>query len=166
MRAGLDTSALNWLADNAWALDPILAARGAGLLEVIVTPEAADEIRRTPDPGRNKLLEDALSRFFPLTPTHVPRLGSMRLGRARLPTQVDETRLDAIGFLRDRTDRDLATNAAGYGCDVFVTRDGEMVRQKKERLEAELGNTRVVSPEQFLGEVRGLLEGSGGAEIT
>jgi len=162
MRVCLDTSALNWMADTVGTLDQLLIARDAGQVEVLVLPEAADEIRRTPDPARRAQLEAVLSCFFPLVPTRVPRLGTMRLGLARLPTKEDEARLAAVGFLRDGQDRNLVTNAAGYRCDVFVTNDGEMAQRKLERLEAQLGGTRVLRPEQFFAELQEGQDASGG----
>ena len=153
MRVCLDTSALNWMADNSGTLEQLLMAMDRGSVSVLVHPETADEIRRTPDPDRRSKLESVLSHFVPLGPTRVPRLGTMRLGLARLPTAQDEARLEVVNFLRDGSDRTLVTNAAGDRCDAFVTHDGEMAKRNLGRLEAELGGTRVLRPEQFFAEL-------------
>ena len=144
------------MADNPGSADQLIEARDAGTIEVLVVPEAAHEIRNTPDPERRAQLEAVLSRFFPLTPTRVPRVGTARVGLARLPTPEDESRLAAVEFLRDGQDRNLVTNAAGYRCDVFVTDDGEMAKRKLKRLEAHLGGTRVIRTKQFLAELKQL----------
>jgi len=150
MKACLDTSAINWLADNTGAKDAVQQARQRGLLEIVVTPEAAVEVRATKDLARRSLLKEVLSRFFPLAPARIPRLGATRLALARCPTADDEKRLAAVSFLRDGADRQLVVNAAGYGVDVFVTGDKEMYARKRDRLEGHLSGTRVVDPPAFL----------------
>lgn len=77
MRVLLDTTALNWLTDNAGSAEEFLQARRTGRIEVLVTPEAAKEIRDTKDPVRLAALKAMLTNFFPLTPTRVPRLGGV-----------------------------------------------------------------------------------------
>jgi hypothetical protein len=93
-----------------------------------------------------------LSRFFPLTPTRVPRLGAFRLAMGRWSTETDLARLERLGLLRDGTGRNIAANAGGYRCDVFLTCDHEMSRTKRLELEAILGGTRVLEPAAFLAE--------------
>jgi hypothetical protein len=137
LRILLDTSALNWLTDHPEEAIEFFAARTAGFIEALVTPEAANEIRRTKDPDRLAALKAVLARFFPLTPTRLPRLGAFRLGMARHATESDVALFDSLNFLRDGQDRNLATNAAGYRCDLFVTCDREMSSQKR----AKVGDT-------------------------
>jgi predicted nucleic acid-binding protein len=144
MKVLLDTSAINWLTDNPDAATTFFAARAAGRFQAIVTPEVADEIRRTKDAARLDALEE--------TPTRVPRLG-VRLGLARVSLAEDRARLAALDVLRDGQDANLAANAGGYGCDVFLTGDREMSRQKRAEVEAALGQTRVVEPEEFVAQL-------------
>jgi predicted nucleic acid-binding protein len=153
MRVLLDTTALNWLTDNPGSAEEFLQARRAGRIEVLVTPEAANEIRDTKDPLRRAALEAMLTNFFPLTPTRVPRFGAFRSGLGRVAQPADMSRLDALQFLHDGQDRNLATNAGGYRCDVFLTRDQEMSSKKRTRVEAQLGGTRVLTPEAFMLEL-------------
>jgi hypothetical protein len=154
VRVLLDTSALNWLTDTPTQADVFFAAKAAARFDALVVPEAAWEIRKTADPVRRANLEVTLARFFPLTATRVPRLGSTAiLGLMRLPTADDERRLQEVSFLRDGPDRDLAVNAAGYRAEFFLTCDTEMNTQKLARLEAALQGTRVVHPAQFLAEL-------------
>ena len=75
----------------------------------------------------------------------------MGLGRVALPS--DTARLAGLNFLRDGQDRNLAANAGGYRCDVFLTRDREMYLAKRAHVEAELGGTRVLEPEEFMREL-------------
>jgi hypothetical protein len=117
-------------------------------------PEAAYEIRRTQDSAREAALEAVLSHSYPLVPTRVPRSGTARCGLPRPSTREDQERLAAVGFLKDGQDRNLMTNAAGYGCDVFVTREGEMATRKVNSLEAQLGGMRVVRPEVFWADLK------------
>jgi len=154
MKVLLDTSALNWLADHPDRAGEFFGARVAGVIQVLVTPEAATEIRRTKDPTRLALLETTLAKFFPLTPTRLPRLGAVRLGMGRMDNEADFARFDTLAFLRDGQDRNLAANAAGYRCDVFVTCDSEMSAQKKALLESCLAGTRVLEPDELLAELR------------
>jgi hypothetical protein len=79
MKVLLDTSAINWLTDNPEPAQEFFACRDRGVIEVLVTPEAAKEVRDTKDPVRRAALEATLSRFFPLTPTRFPE--SERSGR-------------------------------------------------------------------------------------
>jgi hypothetical protein len=153
MRVLLDTTALNWLTDNAESAKEFLRARGVGRIEVLVTPEAAKEIRDTRDPVRLAALDTMLTNFFPLTPTRVPRLGAFRLGLGRVAQPADTSRLEALQFLHDGQDRNLATNAGGYQCDVFLTRDYEMSSKKRTRVEACLAGTRVLTPEALMLEL-------------
>ncbi len=154
MKVALDTSAINWLADNEELAREFFAARDDGLFETVVTPEAAKEVRDTRDHARKRDLERMLSHFFPLTPTRVPRFGAVRFGLARVALTEDTDHLAALDFLRDGQDRNLAANAGGYRRDVFITRDGEMSRNKREALELELGGTRVLEPPAFMHELR------------
>lgn len=155
MRILLDTSAVNWLADHQSFAAEFFAARNNGRIQVLVPPEVATEIRNTVNLQRRTLLEDLLARFFPLTPTRVPRLGAFRLNMARLPTDGDLARLEMLQHLKDGADRSIAANAGGYRCDVFVTRDREMSRTKRLFLEHALSGTRVLEPEALLEELRG-----------
>ena len=150
MRVLLDTSALNWLADHADSRAKILAAVENGRLEVLVTPEAAVEIRNTEGPERQAALEDVLAAFVPLTKTRVPRLGAFRLGSARVSLPEDSARLAKLAFLKDGQDRNLAANAGGYRCDAFVTCDKEMAVRKRQQLEIVLDGTRVLQPDELL----------------
>ena len=162
MRVLLDTSALNWLADNPTLAAEFMAARHAGIINVLVTPEAAKEVRDTKDAARLSALEATLAAFFPLAPTRVPRLGAFRLGLARVAQPSDTSRLEALSFLHDGQDRNLAANAAGHRCDVFITCDREMSSDKRALVEARLGRTRVLEPEQFLDELRQLIAAESG----
>jgi hypothetical protein len=157
MRVLLDTSALNWLADHTEGAEALFQARGRGVIEVLVSPEAATEVRNTSNSGRRAHLESVLSSFFPLTPTRVARLGAFRLGMARLATESDVARVNALEFLKDGQDRNIAANAGGYRCDVFLTCDKEMSVRKRLQVEATLGGTRVLEPEAFVAELRQLL---------
>jgi hypothetical protein len=154
MKVLLDTSALNWLSDHAEAASAFLEARDRGAIEALVPPEAATEVRNTRDPERRAQLERTLTKFFPLTPTRVPRLGAFRLGMARLATACDVARLDALTILKDGQDRNIAANAGGYRCDVFQTCDREMSVTKRSHLEVILGGTRVLEPQAFLAELQ------------
>jgi hypothetical protein len=65
-----------------------------------------------------------LGRFFPLTPTRVAGFGPhARAGLVRVSLPSDTARLAELGLLRDAQDRNLAANAGGYGCDIFLTLD-------------------------------------------
>jgi hypothetical protein len=154
MKVLLDTSALNWLADHTESATAFFEARHLGVIEVLVPPEAATEVRNTRHSERRALLESLLSSFYPLTPTLVPRLGAFRLGMARLATERDVARLNALRFLRHGQDRNIAANAAGYRCDVFLTCDQEMSVRKRSKVEATLGGTHVLEPEAFVAELR------------
>jgi PIN domain nuclease of toxin-antitoxin system len=149
MKALLDTSALNWLADNPEGAAKLLAHCARGAVEVLVTLEAMTEILATPEPERRAQLESILAQF-PLTPTRIGRLGAFRLGQARVALDHDMARLNELQFLHDGMDRLLAANAGGYACDVFVTCDREMSRDKRTTLAAALGSTRVLELEMFL----------------
>lgn len=117
-----------------------------------VSLEAA-EIRRTPAPERRRDLEAMLANFFPLNPTRHPRAG-VRSGLGRIPTVQDETRLEALGFLRGMVDRVVASNAAGERCDVVLTTDSELWKTKRRALEDQLGGTKVMQPCAFLALLR------------
>ena len=153
MRVLLDTSAINWLTDAPDGATRFFCARDRGLFTALVTPEAAKEVRDTRDPGRRAALQATLSRFFPLTPTQVPRAGAVRSGLGRVSLPDDTERLAALSFLDDGQDRNLAANAGGYRCDVFLTRDHEMSRDKRTQVEGQLGGGRVLEPEAFLREL-------------
>ena len=155
MKVLLDTSALNWLADTPDEAREFFAARNAGIIQVLVTPEAATEIRNTNDLARLAFLEATLAKFFPLTPTRLPRLGAFRLGMGLIDNEADFARFNALAFLRDGQDRNLAANAADYRCDVFLPRDRQMSAKKKARLESHLVGTRILEPAEFLEELRG-----------
>jgi predicted nucleic acid-binding protein len=158
MKALLDTSALNWFVDNTDAAAVLLDARTRGLVEVLVPPETASEARNTKNENRRAHLESFLANFFPLAPTRVPRLGAFRLGLARIDNAADFARLDQLGFLKGGQDRNIAANAGGYRCDVFLTRDREMSVAKRAQLEVTLGGTRVLEPAAFVAELQRLLE--------
>lgn len=96
MKVLLDTSAINWLTDNPGPAREFFACRDRREIEVLVTPEAAKEVRDTPDPTRRAALEGTLSRFFPLTPTRVPRLGAFRAGQGRIALSGDMARLGGL----------------------------------------------------------------------
>ena len=113
----------------------------------------AVEIRRTTDPDRRAALERVLARFFPITPTRVPRLGAFRLAMGRRSTDSDLARLERLGLLRDGQDRNIAANAGGYRCDVFLTCDKEMSRKKRAQLETLLDGARMLEPEAFMAEL-------------
>jgi len=49
MKVLLDTSAINWLTDNPGPAQEFFACRDRGVIEVLVTPEAAKEVRDTKD---------------------------------------------------------------------------------------------------------------------
>jgi hypothetical protein len=61
----LDTSGLNRLADDPFALAHMEQARATGTVEVALTAEAAAEIRNTRDPARLAKLEIILAALFP-----------------------------------------------------------------------------------------------------
>jgi len=153
MKVLLDTSALNWLTDHREEAYHFFEARDRGEIDVLVPLEVATEVRKTNDPERRAALERVLSRFLPITPTRVPRLGAFRLAMGRWPSENDLARLKALKLLRDGQDRDIAANAGGYRCDVFMTCDTEMSRTKRPQLETILGGTRVLEPESFLEEI-------------
>lgn len=153
MKVSLDTCAINWLCDNPEAAAEFLDAHRRGRFVVVVSPEAAAEIRRTPVAERRAALEAMLANFFPLTPTRHPRAG-VRSGMGRIPTARDEARLEAIGFLNGIVDRVVASNAAGERCDVVLTTDSELWKRKRKALEEQLGGTKVLHPFAFLAMVR------------
>ena len=152
LRALFDTTALNWFTDNPSAFEQLERAREAGAIRVLVTPEAAAEIRATSDPSRRADLEAVLARF-PLTPTRIARSGTAISGLALSASDSAVETLDGLGFLRDGPDRLVAANTGGYRCDFFVTRDAEMAKQKLGRVEAVLGGCRVVTPEVLCSEL-------------
>jgi hypothetical protein len=111
--------------------------------------------RRAPSAERLQKLEAVLSRFFPLAPTYLPRSGTARAGMAMMAdSRPTETFVD-LGFLSGRMDRTHLVNAHGHRCEVFLTKDAEMLKEKVQEIEALLGVTRIAHPRAFLTELLG-----------
>jgi hypothetical protein len=150
MRVGLDTSAINWFADNPTAAGTFLAHRAAGEFTVAVTPEVADEIRKTPDPQRRAVLESALSQYFPLAPTHLGRSGTAVSGLTIAATRQSEDQFNQLARIRDGWDRTHLINAARHACDVFLTRDKELYLKRRDDIQAIIGPIRIEHPQEFV----------------
>jgi len=154
MRVGLDTSAINWFADNPGSATTFLARRGAGEFTVVVTPEVAEEIRKTPDEERRALLKAALSQYFPLATTHLGRAGSAVAGLTIAATRQSEAQFDALARVRDGWDRTHLINAARHSCDVFLTRDKELYLKRRDEIQAIIGQIRIEHPQEFVAGLR------------
>ena len=61
----LDTTAVNWFADHNTDLQVIRDAVAARVVQIVLTPEAAKEIKDTTNPARLAELEGVLAAFFP-----------------------------------------------------------------------------------------------------
>jgi hypothetical protein len=153
LRAFVETSAVNWLADWPDEAGRFFQFVEAGRLVPVVTREVSFETRRTSDHRRREQLERVLRQFFPLAPTYLPRMGAFRLGMGMMTNgQPSQTYVD-LGFLAHPLDRTHLVNAACYRCDVFLTRDAEMLKEKVQNIEALLGVTRVLHPRSLLEEM-------------
>jgi len=153
MRVGLDTSAINWLADNPRSASIFLAHRASGDFTVVVTPEVAEEVRKTPDLERRAVLESALSQYFPLAATHLGRAGSAVAGLTIAATGQSEEQFDRLAHIRDGWDRTHLINAARHSCDVFLTKDKELYLKRRDDIQAIIGPMRVEHPQEFVSNV-------------
>ncbi len=150
MRVALDTSAINWFGDNPESEVIFLAHRAAGRFAVVVTPEVAEEVRKTPDPHRRAVLESALSQYFPLAVTHLGRSGSAVAGLTMAATRQSEEQFHQLARIRDGWDRTHLINAARHSCDVFLTRDKELYLKRRDDIQAIIGPMRIQTPQEFV----------------
>lgn len=150
MKAFLDTNVFDWLLANETALGTLKNAAAHGALTVIASPEAAVEVRRTPNEIKRRNLEAVLSLVLPLRPTRLPRLGAMRLGLGVFSSDVVWDLHDEVASVpgANRLDPVHLLNAKAEHCEVFVTNDRELLK-KATRLRALMG-VDVIAPAELI----------------